>query len=63
MNISIKLLFIFILLILEGCSSKSVKSYSYDQPYNGRPCMFTDTVDYQKCINNSDVNPSLIGRY
>jgi len=62
MNTYIKILFLFILLLLEGCSSK-MKPYPYDQPYKGNPCMFTDTENYQRCLNNSDFNPSMTGKY
>lgn len=70
----IKIITIFITLLISGCSmsfSKDHKistplntpfAYSYDHPVRSNPCI-SGTENYQKCLNNSDLNPSMTGKY
>lgn len=74
MNIYIKITVLSLSLLIGGCSmtfSKDHKvstplntpfSYPYDRAVASSPCT-SGTESYQKCLNNSDLSPSMIGRY
>jgi hypothetical protein len=73
-TIYIKMIVFFIPLSISGCSMTLSKnhtistplntpfSYPYDRPIASNPCV-SGTENYQKCINNTDSNPSITGRY